>query len=168
MRFFVSEFPGAFSMFARYAAACGGGGCGSGAWHGAGHGASAGGGEGVGAGSAGSAYRRGARGTLRFMAQRLDLNDGQVAELAQIIDELNIERAQVAVDERRSAAGIADALSGDSFDEGKVAAATALRVKSQERLREAVVKALRRSHQSLRPEQRQQLSYLLRTGALTI
>src|SRR3954471_4104114 len=44
----------------------------------------------------------GVRRPLRFMAHRLELNEKQVAELAAILDELKTERAQAAVDHRRS------------------------------------------------------------------
>jgi len=43
-----------------------------------------------------------------------------------------------------------------------------LRVKSAERLREGVLKALQDVHALLQPEQRQRLAYLIRTGRLVI
>jgi Spy/CpxP family protein refolding chaperone len=110
----------------------------------------------------------GVRRPLRFMAHRLALRDEQVSELAAILDELKTERAQAAVDHRRSVGLIADALSGDTFDEQGAKAATGLRVTSAERLRDAVVKALARTHQMLDADQRKQLTYLLRSGLLTI
>jgi Spy/CpxP family protein refolding chaperone len=110
----------------------------------------------------------GVRRPLRFLAHKLDLNDEQVAELARVLDDLKTERAQGAVDQRRTTAAFADAVSGDSFDESKVNEAAEARVKSAERLRAAVVKALGRIHATLDPEQRAKLAYLLRTGALAI
>jgi Spy/CpxP family protein refolding chaperone len=110
----------------------------------------------------------GVRRPLRFMAHRLELNEKQVAELATILDELKTERAQAAVDHRRSVGNIADSLAGDSFDEAAATSATELRVKSAQRLKDAVVKALKRTHAMLDPEQRKQLAYLLRSGQLTI
>src|SRR5688572_19494564 len=59
----------------------------------------------------------GVRRPLRFMAHRLELREEQVAELAAILDELKTERAQAAVDHRRSVGVFADALAGDTFDE---------------------------------------------------
>jgi len=50
----------------------------------------------------------------------------------------------------------------------KAAEAGALRVKSAERLRDAVLKALARMHTVLDSQQRAQLAYLIRTGALGI
>ena len=110
----------------------------------------------------------GVRRPLRFLAYRLNLNETQVEELAKILDELKTERAQAAVDDRRVTSGFADALGLDQFDALKAADAGALRVKSAERLRDAVLKALARMHAVLDSQQRAQLAYLIRTGTLTI
>jgi Spy/CpxP family protein refolding chaperone len=110
----------------------------------------------------------GVRRPLRFLAHKLDLKDEQVAELARILDDLKTERAQGAVDHRRTTASFADAMGAESFDEAKVTEAADARVKSAERLRGAVVKALARIHAILDSEQRASLAYLLRTGALSI
>jgi Spy/CpxP family protein refolding chaperone len=110
----------------------------------------------------------GVRRPLRFLAHKLELKDEQVAELARILDDLKTERAQGAVDHRRTTASFADAMGSESFDEAKVTEAADARVKSAERLRVAVVKALGRIHGILDGEQRAKLAYLLRTGALSI
>ena len=110
----------------------------------------------------------GVRRPLRFMAHKLELDDKQVEQLARILDELKTERAQAAVDDRRTLSEFADAIAGDSFDESKAKAAAADRVKSAEKLRDAVVKALGEIHALLQPGQREQLAYLIRTGALLI
>ncbi len=110
----------------------------------------------------------GVRRPLRFLAYRLQLDETQVSELARILDELKTERAQAEVDGRRTVAALADALGGDVFDGAKAAEGAALRVKSAERLRDAVVTALSRIHALLDPAQREKLAYLIRTGALVI
>ncbi len=110
----------------------------------------------------------GVRRPLRFLAHKLDLDEKQVATLAAILNELKTERAQAAVDDRRTIAGFADAISGEAYDEGKAGEAAALRVKSAERLRDAVSGALKRIHALLDPEQREQLAYLIRTGVVTL
>ena len=117
--------------------------------------------EGLGAGF-------GVRRPLRYLAFKLDLSEPQVAELAAILDELKIERAQAALDGRRSTSALADAVSSGSFDDAKAAEAGASRVKSAERLRDAVARALKRIHAILDDEQRKKLAYLLRTGALSV
>jgi Spy/CpxP family protein refolding chaperone len=110
----------------------------------------------------------GVRRPLRFLAFKLELEEPQVTELATILSELKTERAQSAVDQRRTTSSLADAVSGDSFDEAKAKAAADERTKSNERVQVAVVKALGRIHALLKPEQRAKLAYLLRTGALSI
>jgi hypothetical protein len=127
--------------------------------HGPGHG---GGGEDFGGGSFG------VRRPLRFLAYKLNLNESQVAEFARILDELKTERAQAAVDDRRTTAAFADAIGLEKFDEAKALEGGTLRVKSAERLRDAVLKALGKIHATLDQQQRAQLAYLIRTGTLSI
>lgn len=110
----------------------------------------------------------GVRRPLRFLAYKLQLEDAQVGELAKILDELKTERAQAAVDARRTLSAFADAISSDAFDRGKADAAAKLRVESADRLRAAVVTALGRLHELLDAEQRRRLAYLIRTGTLVI
>jgi Spy/CpxP family protein refolding chaperone len=110
----------------------------------------------------------GVRRPLRFMAHKLELREEQVAELAAILDELKTERAQAAVDHRRSVGTFADALAAEAFDEKSATDAAASRVQSAERLRAAVVRCLKRTHAMLDADQRKQLAYLLRSGQLTI
>jgi Spy/CpxP family protein refolding chaperone len=110
----------------------------------------------------------GVRRPLRFLAHKLDLDDRQVAEVARILDELKTERAQAEVDRRRTVAAFADALAGDAFDAAKADEGGRLRVQSAERVRDAVLKALRQIHGVLNAEQRVRLAYLIRTGTLTV
>jgi Spy/CpxP family protein refolding chaperone len=110
----------------------------------------------------------GVRRPLRFLAYKLELEENQVEELASILNDLKTERAQGEVDHRRSTAAIAAAIAGETLDTSQLAAATDGRVKSAERLRDAVVKAVGRIHAMLTAEQRTRFAYLIRTGALTI
>ncbi len=110
----------------------------------------------------------GVRRPLRFLAFKRELDDPQVPELATILDELKTERAQAAVDHRRTTSALADAVAAESFDAAKANEATGARVKSDERVQAAVARALGRIHALLEPEQRSKLAYLLRTGALAI
>ena len=105
---------------------------------------------------------------LRFLAHKLDLDERQVAELARILSELKTERAQAAVDHRRSTAAFADTIAEATFDEGKGAEVAGARVRTAEHLRDALVKAPGRMHALLTPEQRDKLAYLIRTGILSI
>jgi Spy/CpxP family protein refolding chaperone len=110
----------------------------------------------------------GVRRPLRFLAYKLRLDDAQVAQLARILGEVKTERAQAEVDSRRTLSAFADAVAGSTFDEQRAGEGAALRVKSAERLREVVVKALAHIHALLEPEQRERLAYLIRTGTLMI
>src|SRR5262245_29140337 len=56
---------------------------------------------------------------LRFLAYKLELTEAQVSALAGILDELKIERAQAAVDDRRTLSAFADAVSAEAFDDTK-------------------------------------------------
>jgi Spy/CpxP family protein refolding chaperone len=110
----------------------------------------------------------GVRRPLRFLAYKLELDEKQIAELAKILDELKTERAQAAVDDRRTLSEFADGLSGETFDVAKAAAGADRRVESSRRLRDAVVRALQQIHTVLNPDQRAKLAYLIRTGILQI
>jgi Spy/CpxP family protein refolding chaperone len=148
-------------------AGCGPSGCGPRGSHGHGHehgSRFAGGGHDEDFGGGAFGVRR----PLRFLAWKLELEEAQVAELAKVLNDLKTERAQAAVDNRRSTSAFADGIAGEAFDEAKVGEAAALRVQTAERLRDAVVAALKRIHAVLDPEQRERLAYLIRTGALSI
>jgi Spy/CpxP family protein refolding chaperone len=110
----------------------------------------------------------GVRRPLRFLAHKLELSEAQVADLARVIDELKTERAQAEVDHRRTVSAFADAVEGATFGDDRAQAGGELRVKSAERLRDAVTKALSRIHALLDDEQRKRLAYLIRTGVLSL
>ncbi len=110
----------------------------------------------------------GVRRPLRFMAFKLELDEDQVKQLAQILNTLKTERAQAAVDEQRSVAAFADVLEQEVYDPARVDEALKRRVEAAERLAQAVSKALAKTHAMLRPDQRTRLTYLLRSGQLTI
>jgi Spy/CpxP family protein refolding chaperone len=110
----------------------------------------------------------GVRRPLRFLAYKLDLTEPQMTEMAAILDELKTERAQSAVDDRRTLSHFADAMSGEAFDATKATEGAALREKSADRLGGAVVKALGRLHRMLTPEQRERFAYLIRTGTILL
>src|SRR5213594_4002748 len=70
----------------------------------------------------------GVRRPLRFLTYKLGLNETQVTGLARILDELKTERAQAAVDDRRTLAAFADALTGAACDAASAAAGGERRV----------------------------------------
>ena len=147
------------------AAFCGPGGFGHGHGHG-GPGGPGGPGGRFGGGEDGGGF--GVRRPLRFLAHKLELSEAQVPELARILDELKTERAQAEVDHRRTVTAFADALEGATFGEARSREGGDLRVKSAERLRDAVTVALSRIHAMLDDDQRKRLSYLIRTGVVSL
>jgi Spy/CpxP family protein refolding chaperone len=110
----------------------------------------------------------GVRRPLRFLAHKLELDEQQIGELARILDELKIERAQIEVDDRRSLSEFADALGREAFDAAKAASGGDRRVASAQRLRETLLRSLQQIHAMLRPDQRGRLAYLIRTGVLAL
>jgi Spy/CpxP family protein refolding chaperone len=110
----------------------------------------------------------GARRPVRFLAMRLDLDDAQVAKLAKIVERLRVEREQAAVDSRRAAGALADALEGAAVDAARVEEATRLRVDATRRVQESVARALGELHELLDGEQREELASLIRSGAIQL
>ena len=70
--------------------------------------------------------------------------------------------------DRRALSAFADAIAADVFDASGADAGAGLRLQSAERLRGAVTTALAKLHALLRPEQRERLAYLIRTGTLVV
>ncbi len=118
------------------------------------------------AGSEGGGF--GVRRPLRFLAHRLDLSEPQIAQMAQILNDLKTERAQAAVDDRRTLSAFADAMDAEAFDEGKARAGADLRSRSAKTLAESVVTALSRIHATLRAEQRAKFATMIRAGVLAL
>ena len=114
-------------------------------------------------GSAGLGVRR----PLRFLAWKLDLTSDQIAAVARILERLKIERAQAEVEQRRSAAALADALEGESFDSAAAGVAADHRADSARAVQKAVAGALAELHGALEPDQRRRLAMLIRTRAIS-
>ena len=110
----------------------------------------------------------GVRRPLRFLAWKLQLDDAQLKQVAAILDQLKIERAQAEVDDRRAVSLLAEAAEGDTFDRTKADEAAALRTKSAQQVQKKVVESIERLHALLQPDQRARLAYLLRTGTLVM
>jgi Spy/CpxP family protein refolding chaperone len=110
----------------------------------------------------------GVRRPLRFLAHKLELDEKQVVEMARILDELKTERAQAAVDDRRTLADFADAFSTEAFDTTKSSAGAQRRVDANQKLQAAITRALSQIHACLNAEQRTRLAYLIRSGVLQI
>ena len=114
-------------------------------------------------GSAGLGVRR----PLRYLAWKLDLTADQTSATARILERLKIERAQAEVEQRRSAATLADALEGEAFDTAAASVAADHRADSARAVQKAVAKALADLHSALEPDQRRRLAMLIRTRQIT-
>lgn len=109
----------------------------------------------------------GVRRPLRYLAYKLDLDDAQLRELADILNRLKTARAQADVDWRRSTSDIAGALEAGEFDESAARSALDARGRSDETLRTETLDVLKRLHRLLDPEQRRELAYLVRSGTVS-
>src|SRR5215813_5965623 len=78
----------------------------------------------------------GVRRPLRFLAWKLELDEKQVAK---VLADMKTERAQAEVDARRAAAMLADLAAAAEFDQAKAKEAADLKVRSAERVRDALV-----------------------------
>jgi hypothetical protein len=110
----------------------------------------------------------GVRRPLRFLVWKLDLDDEQAGKLARILERLKLERAQAALDLRRGAADLADALEASEIAQAALGAAGELRVAAARRIEAAVAAAIAELHALLEPDQRARLAELIRTGAIRI
>jgi Spy/CpxP family protein refolding chaperone len=100
------------------------------------------------------------------LVHKLELDERQATQVAKILEDLKIERAQAEVDDRRATASFADAVEGESFDAAAAEAAAKRRAETAERLGAGVQKALGQMHAVLSGEQRETLAFLIRGGAL--
>lgn len=113
----------------------------------------------------------GVRRPLRYLSYQLDLDETQRRQIAAALDAVKIEREQVALDEKKMVSDVADlvgveadaTLSSDALKD-----ALSARVRATERLQKRIAKALKQIVEVLDPDQRQEFSYLLRTGEFQI
>ncbi len=112
--------------------------------------------------------RFGVKRPLRYLAYKLDLDEEQTGKLARILDELKTERAQIAVDERRTLSAFADSIAEESFQAERAGEGAQLRKDGANRLADTVVKSLTEIHALLNDKQRERLAYLIRSGSLVL
>jgi len=106
----------------------------------------------------------GIRRPLRFLSHKLDLDESQIAVLAEVLDDLKTERGQAEVDKRRAQKLFSEALTGEVFDDDKAKQAAKLRAESAERVITLTAKGLKSLHEVLDASQRQRLATLMRVG----
>jgi len=121
-----------------------------------------------GGGGGGGSGPFGVRRPLRFLAYKLGLDEKQFTELARILDEIKTERAQAAVDDRRTLTDFADAMAADPFDAAKATTGATRRTESIARLNALLAKSLQQIHTLLNPDQRTRFAHMIRTGMLSL
>jgi hypothetical protein len=110
----------------------------------------------------------GVRRPLRFLADRLELDEAQVQALARTLERLKLERAQAELDLRRAAAALADAFEAEPFGREHAESAASLRAAAARRVEDAVARALEELHAQLGAEQRRRLAALVRSGVIRL
>ncbi len=115
-------------------------------------------------GSGGFGIRR----PVRFLAERLDLDEKQLSKVARIVEQIRIERDQAAVDLRRAAGDFADALEAADFETTAAEAAGQRRIDAATSVQKVVSRSLRELHALLDEDQREELASLVRTGSVKL
>ena len=110
----------------------------------------------------------GIRRPLRHLTWKLDLDEDQVREMADILARLKTARAQARVDREGSVNDMAQAFGSEGFDEEKAADAIERRKASVGEQEDGVLEALRRIHEILDADQRAEFAYQLRSGSLEL
>ena len=110
----------------------------------------------------------GIRRPLRHLTWKLELDEDQVREMADILARLKTARAQTRVDREASVNDLAQAFGSEGFDDEKAAEAIERRKTSVGGQEDSVLKALRRIHEILDADQRAEFAYQLRSGSLEL
>ena len=110
----------------------------------------------------------GIRRPLRHLTWKLDLDDGQVREVADVLARLKTARSQARVDRESSVNDLAQAFGSEDFDEEKAGEAIERRKAGSGGQEDSVLEALRRIHDILDADQRAEFAYLLRSGSIEL
>ena len=110
----------------------------------------------------------GVRRPLRYLRYHLDLDETQTRKVAVILNALKLEREQAEVDEKRILHSLADILTRDDTSAAHYETALEGRVKSAERMKSEVARALNEMNQLLDPDQREEFAQLVRSGQISL
>jgi Spy/CpxP family protein refolding chaperone len=117
-----------------------------------------------GGGGGGGGMRR----PLRFLIERLGLDDAQASTLSRVLDTLRLEREQAHLDLRKARSRVADLFEADALDATALGAAADVRVDAARREKDARVAAVTQLHGLLNEEQRKRFAVLLRSTPLDL
>lgn len=110
----------------------------------------------------------GIRRPLRHLTWKLDLDEDQVREMADVLARLKNSRAQARVDRDGSVNDLAQAFGSEGFDEEKATEAIERRKTSVGGQEDSVLEALHRIHEILDADQRAEFAYQLRSGSIEL
>jgi hypothetical protein len=110
----------------------------------------------------------GVRRPLRFLIERLGLDDAQASALSRIFDTLRLEREQAQLDLRKARSRVADLFEATPLDATALGEAADARVVAARREKDALVAAVTQLHGLLKDDQRQKLAVILRSGPLDL
>lgn len=110
----------------------------------------------------------GIRRPLRHLTWKLDLDEDQVREMADILARLKTARARARVEREGSVNDLAQAFAGEDFDDEKAAEAIERRKNGVGEQEDSVLEALRRIYEMLDADQRAEFAYQLRSGSVDL
>ena len=110
----------------------------------------------------------GVRRPLRYLSYQLDLDESQRRRVAIVLDRVKTEREQATLDEKKMIAELADLVVDPEVSTDSLEGALAARVQSTRQVQTHIANALKEIISALDPDQREELAYLLRTGAFRI
>ena len=110
----------------------------------------------------------GVRRPLRYLSYQLDLDESQRRQIAVLLDSVKTEREQAALDEKKMVAELADLVVKEDVSTDALEETLSARVRSTRQVQSLIAKALKEISTVLDADQREEFSYLLRSGAFRI
>ena len=110
----------------------------------------------------------GVRRPLRYLSYQLDLDESQRRAIAVVLDSLKTEREQAVLDEKKMTADLADLIARPDVSTESLEDTLSARVQSARQVQTHVARALQEIARVLDPDQREEFSYLIRTGAFKV
>jgi Spy/CpxP family protein refolding chaperone len=110
----------------------------------------------------------GVRRPLRYLSYQLDLDESQRRRIAALLDSVKTEREQSALDEKKMVAELADLVVKEDVSTDALEDTLSARVRGTRQVQTLIAKALKEISTVLDADQREEFSYLLRSGAFRI
>ena len=110
----------------------------------------------------------GARRPLRYLSYRLDLDDAQQRKVAAVLDRLKTEMEQARLDEKKTLSDLAGLITRENVSVDDLRGALTPRVETARNLQTVIAKAMQEMSELLDADQREELAYLLQSGAFKV